>query len=52
MYVCVCIYIYIYIYVSANWVTTHFMFFDRGTFCVFPLTYLYHPKSARAHLFP
>ena len=26
--------------------------FDRGTFWVLPLTYLYLPKSARAYLFP
>ena len=26
--------------------------FDRGTFGVLPLTYLYLPKSARAYLFP
>ena len=28
------------------------MFFDTGTFWVFPLTYFYIPKSARAYLFP
>ena len=28
-----------------------FMFFDRGTFWVLPLTYVYLPKSARAYLF-
>ena len=42
--------------VSANAVTVNFMFFDRGTFWVLPLTYFYLPKSARAYrtayLFP
>ena len=38
--------------VSTNGVTANFMFFDRGTFGVLPLTYLYLPKSARAYLFP
>ena len=38
--------------VSTNGVTANIMFFDRGTFWVLPLTYLYHPKSARAYLFP
>ena len=33
-------------------VTANFMFFDRGTFWVLPLTYSYLPKSARAYLFP
>ena len=38
--------------VSTNGVTEHFfMFFDRGTFWVLPLTYYYFPKSARAYLF-
>ena len=27
-------------------------FFTEGLLGVFPLTYFYHPKSARAHLFP
>ena len=39
--------------VSTNGVTAIiFMFFDRGTLCVLPLTYFYLPKSARAYLFP
>ena len=38
--------------VSTNGVTAIFKFFDRGTFWVLPLTYLYLPKSARAYLFP
>ena len=38
--------------VSTNGVTAKFMCFDRGTFCVLPLTYFYIPKSARAYLFP
>ena len=38
--------------VSTNGVTADFMFFDRGTFWVLPLTYFYLPKSARAYLFP
>ena len=38
--------------VSTNGVTANFMFFDRGTFWVLPLTYFYLPKSARAYLFP
>ena len=38
--------------VSTNGVTADFMFFDRGTFWVLPLTYFYIPKSARAYLFP
>ena len=38
--------------VSSNGITAKFMFFDRGTFWVLPLTYLYIPKSARAYLFP
>ena len=37
--------------VSTNGVTANFMFFDRGTFWVFPLTYFYHPQSAMAYLF-
>ena len=37
---------------SINGVTANFMFFDRGTFWVLPLTYFYIPKSARAYLFP
>ena len=36
--------------VSANGVTANFVFFDRGTFGVFPLTYFYLPRSARACL--
>ena len=38
--------------VSTNGVTTNFMFFDRGTSWVLPLTYFYVPRSARAYLFP
>ena len=38
--------------VSNNGVTANFMFFDRGTFGVLPLTYFYIPPSARAYLFP
>ena len=38
--------------VSANGVTANLVFFDKGTFCVLPLTYFYHPKSDRAYLFP
>ena len=38
--------------VSTNGFTALFMLFDRGTFRVLPLTYLYLPKSARAYLFP
>ena len=37
---------------STNGVTAIFMFFDRGTFWVLPLTYFCLPKSARAYLFP
>ena len=37
--------------VSTNGVTAIFRFFDRGTFWVLPLTYMYLPKSARACLF-
>ena len=37
--------------VSTNGVTANFLFFDRGTFWVLPLTYFYLPKSARAYLF-
>ena len=33
-------------------VTANVMYFDRGTFCVLPLTYFYRPKSARTYLFP
>ena len=33
-------------------VTANFVFFDRGTFWVLLLTYLYIPKSDRAYLFP
>ena len=36
---------------STNMATAYFMFFDRGTFWVLPLTYFYLPKSARAYLF-
>ena len=38
--------------VSTNGVTANFVFFDRGTFGVLPLTYFHLPKSARAYLFP
>ena len=38
--------------VRANGATANFMFFDRGTLWVLPLTYFYLPKSARAYLFP
>ena len=38
--------------VSTNGATANFMFFDRGTFWVLPLTCFYLPKSARAYLFP
>ena len=38
--------------VSTNGVTANFMFFDRGTFWVLLLTYIYLTKSARAYLFP
>ena len=38
--------------VSTNGVTATFKFFDRGTFRVLPLTYVYLPRSARAYLFP
>ena len=57
IYIHVCIYIYMYIHthtrkgtngVSANGVTAMFMSFDRGTFWVIRLTYVYLPKSARA----
>ena len=34
------------------WVTAFVMFFERGTFWVLHLTYVYLPKSARAYLFP
>ena len=37
--------------VSTIGVTPNFIFFDRGTFWVLPLTYFYIPKSARAYLF-
>ena len=42
------------ILVSTTGVTANFMFmfFESGTFWVFPLTYFYLPKSARAYLFP
>ena len=38
---------------SALMGSLHFLVvsFDRGTFCVFSLTYFYLPKSARAYLF-
>ena len=39
-------------WVSTNGVTASFMLFDRRTFWVLLLTYLYLPKSARAYLFP
>ena len=35
---------------SALMGSLHFLFFDRGTFWVLPLTYFYVPKSARAYL--
>ena len=38
--------------VSTNGIAANLMFFDRGTFWVLQLTYLYLPKSARAYLFP
>ena len=38
--------------VSTNGVTADFMFFDRGTYWVLPLTYFYIPKRASAYLFP
>ena len=38
--------------VNTNGVTAIFMFFDRGTFWVPPLTYFYIPKIARAYFFP
>ena len=38
--------------VSTKGVTAIFMFFDRGTFWVLPLTYCCLPESARAYLFP
>ena len=38
--------------VSTDGVTANFMSFDRGTFCVLPLTYFYLPKSARRTFFP
>ena len=38
--------------VSTNGAAANFIFFDRGTFWVPTLTYLYFPKSARAYLFP
>ena len=38
--------------VSTNGVTGNFVFVDRGTFRVLPLTYFYLPKSARPYLFP
>ena len=37
--------------VSTGWVTANFVFFDRGTFWVLPLTYFYLPQSARANFF-
>ena len=37
--------------VSSNGVTANFIFFDRGTFGVLPLTYFYLPQSARVYLF-
>ena len=37
--------------VSTNEVTANFMFFDRGTFWVLPLTYFDLPKIARAYPF-
>ena len=38
--------------VGPHGVTANFMFFDRWTFWVLPLTYFYLPKSARAYLLP
>ena len=38
--------------VSTNGVTANFIFFDRGTFWVLPLTCFYFPRSAMAYLFP
>ena len=38
--------------VSTNEVTAYFMFFDRGTFWVLPLTCFYLPKRAQAYFFP
>ena len=38
--------------VSTHGVTANCTFFDRGTFWVLPLTYLYLPKNARAYIFP
>ena len=38
--------------VSTNWVTAIYMFVDRGTFWVLPLTCFYLPKRARAYPFP
>ena len=38
--------------VSTHGVTANFMFLDRVTFWVLPLTYVCLPKSARANLFP
>ena len=38
--------------VSADGVTVNFMFFDRGTFWLLPLTYFYVSKSASAYMFP
>ena len=37
--------------VSTNGVTANFMFFDRGTFWVLPLTYFYLPQSVKTHYF-
>ena len=37
--------------VSTNGGTGKFMFFDRGTFWVLPLTYFYLPKSTRVYPF-
>ena len=37
---------------SALMGSLHFLFFDRGTFWVLPLSYFYLPKSARAYRFP
>ena len=37
--------------VRTHGVAANVMVFDRGTFLVLPLTYLYLPKSARAYLF-
>ena len=47
----------IYIYIGTTGVSTHgvtakFMFLDRGTCRLLPLTYFYLPRSAREYRFP